>query len=110
MSDGIASLGFPQGRSRRDLMRLAGRGDDVPELDMKMEASQQVVGWFFELRKFCPSSEVGLTPIQPSLIMDWQELTGEFISRDFSAIIVQMDVAFRAGMSKTQDYFNARNK
>ena len=110
MSDGVATSGYPDGRTRRVLETLAGRGSSVPTPETDIDVVKDIVSWFFELRKFCTSGEFGRSAIQPSLVSDWCDMTGDFIPYEFRSIIIDMDVAFRSTMSETDAYFNKRNK
>ena len=106
----MAVRGYPDGRSRRTLLELGGRGDIVPALELEIEASEIVVGLFFNLRRFCVEVADGYSPITPRIALDWSEFSGDFISGEEFGIITAMDAAYRKGMASVTAYFEARNK
>ena len=74
----MASNGYPDGRTRRTLETLAGRGDTVPELDVEFDEAGQLINWHQEIRKSCGNSGFGALPVTPSMISDWQDMSGEY--------------------------------
>lgn len=90
-------------------MELGGQGDKAPDLDTEYYASDVIVEAFFALRSFCPEVE-GFSPITPSLVLDWQSVTGGFISAAEFDIITAMDTAYKKGMADVAAYFEKRNK
>lgn len=106
----MASNGYPDGRTRRTLETLAGRGTTVPELDVEFDEAGQLINWHQEIRKSCGNSGFGALPVTPSMISDWQVMSGDYIRPEFRAIIIDMDVAYRDGMAETSAYFEKRNK
>ena len=110
MSDGVTITGYPEGRTRRTLEALAGRGDLIPDLDIEFDETTWLLGWHQEIRKSCGNSGFGALPVTPSMISDWQAMTGDYIRPEFCAIIIDMDVAYRDGMAETSAYFEKRNK
>lgn len=106
----MATSGYPDGRTRRVLEGLAGRGDDVPELDYTLEDTALLLGWHQEIRKSCDNSGMGVSSVTPSMIAHWQDMSGDYIRPEFRAIIIDMDVAYRDGMAETNAYFEKRNR
>ena len=104
----MAVSGYPDGRSKRTLETLAGRGDVIPEFELRDSDNEYLIEWFFILRELCPDTGFGESAIQPATISDWADMSGNFISAPESAIILKMDVAYRKGLSSIRAYFEAR--
>ena len=74
--------------TRRDRFKRARK--DAPSLVLSRE-NEKIVSHFWELRSFCKSYEV---PITPTMIVDWHSLKGVLLNRHEIDIVFAMDRVF----------------
>lgn len=103
-------FGFPTGRTRGDLMSLAGKICDVPDLRFNSDDAGFIIECYQNIRQSCGDGYHGPMPVTPSMISEWQAMTGDYIMPEFRAILVEMDAEYRRGMADTSAYFEKRNK